>query len=190
MEIKEKLISITTTLIKETNGNPQLVTIREIAKRAKVGVGLINYHFQSKENLIEVCVQNIIHNVISNSSPNFDGLNPIEKLKLSVKTPIDFLMANPEISKISILENYFNGKSNDNTMKTLEKYYFHISNLNLNADDYFRAVCLIHALQGIFLRWELYKDKFDFSNKTERGGLIDRLIDTVFGGTNNENSDI
>lgn len=49
MEIKDKIINVTIDLIKEANGNIDKITIREIAKRAEIGVGLINYHFKSKK---------------------------------------------------------------------------------------------------------------------------------------------
>ena len=49
MEIKEQIINAAIDLIKETNGSIDKITIRQIAKRAGVGVGLINYHFQSNQ---------------------------------------------------------------------------------------------------------------------------------------------
>ena len=182
MDVKDRLIEITISLIKEKNGKPKQITIREIAKRAEVGVGLINYHFQSKENLIEVCIQKIIMNVISGSKPDLERLSPIERLKTSVKIPIDFLIDNQEVSKISILDDLMNGQFEDNSFKTLEKFYYHVNNLNLNEDDYFRTVFLLHGLQGIFLRWQLYKNNFDFSDKVARDKLLNNLLDKLFGG--------
>lgn len=182
MTIKEKLIDVTIALIKEKNGDIDKITIREISKRANVGVGLINYHFQNKKNLIDICVQQIISGVISQSKPDLSKLSAMDKLKCSVKIPIDFLMNNPEISKISILGDFMQGKSNDNTFQTLSKYYYHACNLGEKDDTFFKTAFLIHGLQGIFLRWELYKDKFDFADKAQRDNLIDNLIEKIFGG--------
>ena len=184
MEIKDKIINFTIDLIKEANGNIDKITIREIAKRAEIGVGLINYHFQSKKNLVDICVQQIISNVIAQSKPNMDGLSPMEKLKCSVKIPIDFLMDNPEIAKISILGDLMQGQANDNTFQTLARYCFHANSLGLNENTFFNTALLIHGLQGIFLRWELYKDKFDFAEKAQRDILIDSLIEKLFGAEN------
>lgn len=184
MEIKEKLISITTTLIKETNGSLDKITIREIAKRAGVGVGLINYHFQNKKNLIDICVQQIVSGVIAKSKPNMADLTAMEKLKCSVKIPIDFLMDNPEISKISIFGDLYQGQKDDNTFQTLARYYYHANNLEKDKDTFFKTAFLIHGLQGIFLRWKLYEDKFNFSDKQERDKLIDNLVEKIFGGNN------
>ena len=184
MNIKEKLIDVTIDLIKEKNGNVDKITIRDIAKRAGVGVGLINYHFQNKENLLDICVGHIISGVISQSKPDMAGLSPMEKLKRSVKIPIDFIMNNPEISKISILSDFIHGQNNDNTFQTLSKYYYYAANLEEVDDTFFKTAFLIHGLQGIFLRRELYKDKFDFSDKEQRDNLIDNLVEKIFGVEN------
>lgn len=184
MEIKEKIINITIGLIKETSGSIDKITIREIAKRAGVGVGLVNYHFQSKKNLVDICAGRIINEVIAQSKPDMANLSPMEKLKRSVKIPVDFLADNPEISKISILNDLCEGQKDDNTFKTLARYNFYASNLKLKEDTFFKAVFLIHGLQGIFLRRELYKDKFDFSDKAQRDVLIDNLVEKLFGEGN------
>jgi AcrR family transcriptional regulator len=184
MEIKERLLEVTMELIKEKKGNLNDITIREIAKRAETGVGLVNYHFQSKENLIYLCVQKIISGVIMGTKPYMEQLSPMEKLKTSVKIPIDFLMENPDISKISILGDFIQGQQNDNTFKTLARYYHYASGVDASEDIFFKTVFLIHGLQGIFLRRELYKDTFDFSNKGERDRLIDTLVEEIFGGEN------
>lgn len=184
MEIKEKLINVTIDLIKEKNGSLDKITIREIAKRADVGVGLINYHFQNKNNLIDICVQQIVSGVIAQSKPNMADLTAMEKLKCSVKIPIDFLMDNPEISKISIFGDLYQGQNDDNTFKTLERYYYHARNVENDNDTFFKTVFLIHGLQGIFLRRKLYEDKFNFSDKKERDRLIDNLVEKIFGDKN------
>lgn len=179
--MKDKIIEVTIGLIREVNGDIDKITIREIAKRAGIGVGLINYHFQSKKNLVDICVQRIVSGVIAQSKPDMAQLTPIEKLKCSVKIPVDFLMDNREISKISILGDLTQGQNNDNTFQTLSKYCYHAGNLGQGEDTFFKAAILIHGLQGIFLRWELYKDRFDFSDKEQRDKLIDSLVEKIFG---------
>lgn len=132
--------------------------------------------------MIDICVKQIVSNVIAQSKPNMEGLSPMEKLKRSVKIPVDFLMENPEIAKISILSDFMQGQLNDNTFQTLARYYFYASNVGINKDVFFKTVFLIHGLQGIFLRKELYKDKFDFADKVQRDILIDKIVDKLFGG--------
>ena len=184
MEIKDRIIDVTVDLIKEANGDIDRITIREIAKRADIGVGLVNYHFQSKKHLIDICVQRIISDVIARSKPNMDGLSPMEKLKRSVKIPIDFIMDNPEIAKISILGDLTQGQADDNTFRTLARYDYYAKDTNLEENTFFTAALLIHGLQGIFLRRELYKDRFDFSDKAQRDILIDGIVEKLFGAQN------
>lgn len=182
--MKDKIIDVTIGLIKENNGNIDKITIREIAKRAEIGVGLINYHFQSKKNLIEICVQKIISEAIAQSKPDIENMTPIEKLKHSVKIPVDFLMENPEISTISVLNDLMHGQANDNSFKTLARYYYYAENCKSDKNTFFKTAFLIHGLQGLFLRRTLYREKFDLSDKAQRDKLIDDLVERLFGGEN------
>ena len=47
--IKNHIIEVTTKLIEKHNGSIKDITARMIAAKAGVGLGLINYHFGSKE---------------------------------------------------------------------------------------------------------------------------------------------
>lgn len=51
MKGREKILKEAYELLCEVH-DPEKVTIREIAKRAEVGIGLINYHFKSKDLLL------------------------------------------------------------------------------------------------------------------------------------------
>ena len=48
---KERILEATIALLGETP-DPEAITVRQIAGRAEVGTGLINYHFGSKEALL------------------------------------------------------------------------------------------------------------------------------------------
>lgn len=67
--IKEHIMDVTTQLIQESDGDINQITIRRIAERAQVGLGLINYHFGSKDKLILECIQRIINNVVHCFTP-------------------------------------------------------------------------------------------------------------------------
>lgn len=66
---KERLIEVTIELLKRHKGNVNEVIIREICKECNVSVGLINYHFKNKEQLITLCTQKIVFKVIENFKP-------------------------------------------------------------------------------------------------------------------------
>ena len=63
--VKDRIIEVTTAMIEQHAGDTKAITARVIAEKADVGLGLINYHFGSKENLITTCVQRIISNVVT-----------------------------------------------------------------------------------------------------------------------------
>ncbi len=69
-DLKEQIINATIALIENSDGLIENITIRAIAQKANVAVGLINYHFESKKNLIEVCVQRIISHVMATFPKN------------------------------------------------------------------------------------------------------------------------
>ena len=58
-ETKEKILKCTTELILERGGDISNVTIRTIAARAGIGVGLTNHYFESKEQLVEECIESV-----------------------------------------------------------------------------------------------------------------------------------
>ena len=184
IEIKEKIINTTMDLITKCKGNINEITIRNISEKANVSVGLINYHFQTKENLINICVQKIIENVITKFKPTMDkSLKPIEKLKATVKSVADFLMANPSVSRISILGDYNKPQVDDNTMKTVKGFSFVYDNHNISdKNKKMLAFGLTSILQAMFLRKDINKELFgfDFYNKEERDIWIDFIVEHLF----------
>lgn len=66
MDSREAIIQAATALIEENGEHPENITVREICKRADVGLGLVNYHFGNKDQLIEQCVEWMINGIIEN----------------------------------------------------------------------------------------------------------------------------
>lgn len=183
-DIKDRIIRAAMDLIENSSGNIDEITVRAISEKAGIGVGLINYHFQSKENLIETCVQKIIGNVIFAFRPNItEKMNRKEKLKLTAKSVADFLISNPSVSRISILSDFHKPQLNDNTMKTTIGFLSFIRFLEeTDQNNKLLAFELTSILQSIFLRKEISKELFgyDFNMKGERDCLIEKIIDQLF----------
>ena len=81
--IKQKIVETTIRVMQEEDDISK-ITIRKIAQRADIGVGLINYHFQTKQNLINQCVRIFIGQVISRWDeviPRIKGTKPEAHLK-------------------------------------------------------------------------------------------------------------
>jgi AcrR family transcriptional regulator len=182
--VKETIMIETMDLIKKSSGNINEITTRQIAERAGVGVGLINYHFTSKDLLIEQCVQKIIKGVIEAFQPEISkDLSPVDRLKTIAKMVTDFLVENPSVSRISILGDYQNPKSLDNTMKTVNGFLGSFTDSDITNNEkrllLFNLTCMI---QAAFLRKDISKEclGFNFNNKKERDKYIDFLVDRLF----------
>lgn len=189
VDVKEKLIAVTKELILQANGEFEKITIRSIAEKAGVGVGLINYHFQTKENLIEQCVQDVITTDIKNFHPNIDfkNMSPLERINISAKGVADFLVDNKEMSRISILGDLKNPSSMDNTFKTITGFLYTFTG-SPNCDDTNikqLAFMLCAVMQSAFLRNDVNLEilGFDFFDKKDRDNFIDLLTTKIFGGT-------
>lgn len=183
-EAREKIIKATIELIEESAGNIDEITTRTIAEKAGVGIGLINYHFQTKENLVELCVQQIIRNVISQFKPKAgQELKGVELLAGVVKMVADFLAENPAVSQISILGDYKSPKMLDNTMKTVKGFCSSLKEYDdSDRDKTLLMFVLASVLQAMFLRRDMSGELFgyEFQDKSQRDSFIDFIIHRIF----------
>lgn len=176
-------------LIQSSNGNMNEITTRMIAEKAGVGVGLINYHFHTKDNLVELCVQSIISDVVQRFRPNLEaGLEPRERLKKAVKLVADFLADNPSLSRISVLADHAKPGYHDNTMNTVTGLLALWSNggeeETSQESHKLMMFSLVSLIQAAMLRREMTASLmgFDFDKKEERDRFLDFLVDRLFPG--------
>lgn len=186
-EAKKTIIEAATELLMRSSGDINEITTRMIAEKAGVGVGLINYHFQTKDSLIEICVQRIIHQVTGNFRPLLEpDLKGNERLKIVVKLVADFLMNNQAISRISILGDYSRPASHDNTMNTVDGFSKALvkEGKEIGGGQKSSLFALTSVLQAAFLRKDLTAELFgyDFNDKAERDLFIDLMVETLFAG--------
>jgi AcrR family transcriptional regulator len=179
--LKEQLIQATIALINE---NPHNITVRQIAERAGVGVGLINYHFQTKDNLIDVAVQRIIDAAIARVPDILAGFagTPEEKLRQMARSTMRYIASNPNVSRISILRDMGQGHAADNTQTTIRAYDSMLQ--GIIPDKKKRALIvhvLVASLQALFLRAGVLREisGFDFYDEEQRGRFIDALLDVL-----------
>ena len=195
--IKERIIAVTVGLIAKSDGDVASVRIQDIADGAEVGVGLINYHFQTKENLIELCVERMIASVISGFEPTRTGADHAstgtkasiaEKLEVSVKAVFDFLVKNPSVSRISILTDMRCPKKDDNTVMSANAMSKLLGNIGLAENERLvLAFAMTSVMQALFLRKEQGAELFgfDLNEKPQRDKVLDLIVDTFFGGLRN-----
>lgn len=160
MDNKEALIQAATALIEEKGDHLEEITVREICKRAGVGLGLLNYHFENKDKLIELCVERIVNGIVEqfqNIREKTEGLSPFEKLEYLGNITLTFLFEHSAVSKISILTDMQTPKANDNTHRTYTAYLPLVSACRPDWDEETvkrKTFCLITVMQQTFLRHE------------------------------------
>lgn len=167
MHNKEAIIQATIELIEENGEHLEEITVREICKRAGVGLGLVNYHFGNKDKLIELCVEHIINGIVENFQhirEKTEGLTPFEKLNYLGNMTLDFLFEHHVVSKISVLTDMQTPKDNDNTNRTYMAYLPLVAACCPDLDESSikrKTFCLITVMQQMFLRHDTVSKLLD-----------------------------
>lgn len=167
MDHKETIIRTTIALIEEKGEDLDEITVREISKRAGVGLGLVNYHFGNKNKLIELCVERIINGIVEqfrNVREKTKGLTPFEKLERLGNVTFDFLFEHRAMSRISVLTDMKDPKPDDNTHRTYAAYLPLVAACRPDWDERTvkrKTFCLITVMQQAFLRSEMTSAMLD-----------------------------
>lgn len=183
--VKDHIIEVTTELLEQYNGNAKSITARMIAEKAEIGLGLINYHFGSKDELITECVQRIIGKVVSGFHMEQEFQTDKERLTAWATYVFHFLFEHPAISRISILGDYQNYTENCNSVLTQRGFMLSIKN---DVSDSYKPILvfvLTTAMQVAFLGSEIAKQilGYDFTKTEDRAAYIKKLTDILFERT-------
>lgn len=178
---QQLIVDAAKTLLEETEDIDK-ITVRQIAQRANVGIGLINYHFKSKDNLLSIAIGDRMAKIISDfsKSDSYAHLSPIQKLKsmlrelyaLSDKKEklMHFVLSN-DIMKgnmqtplhlIPLLKQIFGDKKDDMELRIL-------------------ALQILYPIQVTGLNKETFYmySGIDVSNAEQRNRFIDSLINNL-----------
>lgn len=183
--VKNHIIDVTTELIEQHNGNIKDITARMIAAKAGVGLGLINYHFGSKEKLITECVQRIIGKVVTEFQMTKQYKTDKERLTACATYAFDFLFEHAAISRVSILGDFQNYTNNCNSVLTQQGFSLSLKNGISNENKSIFVFILTAAMQTAFLGSEAVSQllHYDFTKTEDRAAYIGKLIDILFEGT-------
>ena len=182
--VKEHIISVTTDLILQYDGDINRITARMIAGQADIALGLINYHFGSKENLITECVQRIIGKIVSSFQMTQTFETDKDRLTAWAVSVFDFLFEHSAMAHVSILADLQNYTARCNSVLTQRGFLFALKNDVADDDRAILAFTLLSAMQTAFLGCEAVKLLlgYDFSKKEERAAYIAKLMDILFDG--------
>ena len=184
MDNRETLIQAASALIEEKGERLDELTVREICKKAGVGLGLVNYHFRSKDKLIELCIERMVNKVVEQFQhirEKTAALTPFEKLNDLGNMTLSFLFEHQAMARISILTDMQTPKANDNTHRTYAAYLPLVSACrpDWNAETVKRKTfCLITMMQQVFLRQEAASQLFgiDLKNETARQAFHTQIL--------------
>ncbi len=163
MDNQEKIIQAATELIQEKGERFNDITVREICKKAGVGLGLLNYHFGNKERLIELCVERIVNGIIDrfhSIQKETDDMPALERLTALGDMTFTFLFEHYAVSRISILADMRMPKEDDNTHRI---YLAYLPLMSACRPDWTRetlerkTLSLIATMQQSFLRHEVIR---------------------------------
>lgn len=190
MDSKEAILQAAIQLIEEKGERLEEITVREICKRAGVGLGLVNYHFGNKDALIEQCVERMINGIVEQFQTireKTEELAPFEKLDYLGNMTLDFLFAHYAISKISVLTDMQTPKSNDNTHRTYGAYLPLVAACRPDWDEATvkrKTLSLITVMQQMFLRHETISQMLgvDLENRENRKAFHTQVLHDILGG--------
>lgn len=107
---KQRMVEATIQFICQGK-KPSEITVAEITEKAGVGNGMVNYHFQSKDNLMRAAVKKVMEcakKTLSDKVKTYEAESPKERMVIILKEAMDVVAQNPEICKIAILDHLEN----------------------------------------------------------------------------------
>jgi AcrR family transcriptional regulator len=190
-DVKERIIRATVSLIENSDGFVENITLRAIAQEADVAVGLINYHFGTKQNLIEICVQRIISHVMETFSQsdtskdgNASGKNKKSDIASFTGSVFTFLIHHPQIAKISILSDLAHPNAQSNSSVSHRAIFKAMSNEEPEEIRKMKAFLLLSTIQSAFLNRQISSELLGMDlNVKEDYCRFFRLITEILGVT-------
>lgn len=189
MNNKDLIIDKTIEMIEKNPEGLKNLTIREIARQCNIAIGLVNYHFSSKDELINVAVNKIINGIVEKFGAirdEIENLSPVDKLVFLGDMTFDYLFDHYQISKISILSDIDNPSENNNTERTFQAYVPIIKNIRPELSDFdvkTLAFQLVIVMQQSFVRHDIILRQFgvDLTDKEQRHKYHRDMIKSIIG---------
>jgi AcrR family transcriptional regulator len=187
---RDRILEATISLLLDTKDFDSL-TVRVIAEQAKVGVGLVNYHFKDKESLVRLAVRTFIGREIVKGYGNraFAAASARERVILVLRGPMDFLAKHPGLSRVSVLYDLSSPAAGDNSDDSFEELRKAISAIvpeaELGPAFRVRLWAALGAIHEAFLRPGLLGERtgLDYSKAKDRAAYAAMLADAILAPT-------
>lgn len=181
LEARERILQATIEILNEDN-NPENITIRQIAIRAKVGVGLINYHFQSKENLLQVAVARVGGEIADQWENTLDSTieDPLDRLKSMLKANASVAIHHHKFAGIAIRYELLQGEMS--VCQVIVPVLTEIFRREKTEQELkVISFMLVTSMQFMFIRDRAFKKytAIDIFNDKQRDHWIDLMVDNL-----------
>lgn len=183
--VKDNIIKATTELIEENKGDLKSVTARAIAEKCGIALGLINYHFKSKEKLIEICVQRIVNKILlCFYTGGVAASNDISRLSEQTKQIMDFFFENKAIARVFILSDLKDYRTGSNSIAVQNGFRLAIKGKIGNREKKILAFILTSAMETALLSEGCSEELlgFDMNDKEQRDYFIEDTVNMLFQG--------
>ena len=192
---KQRIINVTIELICQGK-KPSEITVSDITEKAGVGNGMVNYHFQSKDNLLRTTVKRVMvcaKNALREKLKTYEKILAKERLVVILKQTTDLFADNPEICKIAILDNLSNADETLHLLSDVEEFNDCLKEIYNNDKHkiWIKNYIIASFFNYIFLKADAIKKEtgFDFYNKNQRDEAIDSFINDLLSCFNTENKE-
>jgi AcrR family transcriptional regulator len=180
LDPKKRILQAAMELLNEQE--PETITVRQIAERAQVGVGLINYHFQTRDNLLNEAVGGSMGEVAAQWLQANEGKqdDPVLRLKNLLKETSNIGVRFPAQLRVSISFELQHG--NFSVAQMLIPILREIFGMTKSEKELrVLAFQIITPLQLASIRNDAFRAYagIDLFNEEQRNAMIDMLIDNI-----------
>ena len=183
-DAKAKILEAAIALLNEVD-DPDTITARQIAERAGVALGLINYHFQGRDNLLNEAVGAIVGGTAADWYQPFahSDVDPAVRLRELIKQTSRLVIRYEKFMRITISHGLLHGEVETPALIVpLLREIFGASKPEVEVR--MLAYQLIVALQVSFLQSDAYRRYCGVNHRddAQRDAAIDLLIDHLLKG--------
>jgi len=177
---KEKILETVVELLLDGQ-DASKVSNRQIASIAGVNSALINYYFQSKDNLVGIAAGICMEKIAGALNEYSKDLCVGDRIKQMLKDFSDFCYSNITIAEIAINADLKQGSIHTSGI-ILPLFREHFGKEKTDNELKLLTFQLLHPMQLLFINRNEYKTYLscDPSSKDIRDNMIETLVDNIF----------